>query len=78
MQVWQIAAGEQGRYYDDLYLKHDVMFLGPGRFGHFIEDEGEYDFALERGWITGHNGTYSNERDYRIANRGQRFKSDCR
>lgn len=32
-QVWQMAAGEEGRFYDDLFLKHDVMFLGPGGFG---------------------------------------------
>jgi len=34
-QVWQIAAGESGRYYDQLFLDHDIMFLGPGRFGEF-------------------------------------------
>lgn len=34
-QVWQIAAGERGRYYADLFLNHDIMFLGPGRFGEF-------------------------------------------
>lgn len=32
-QVWQIGAGSSGRYYSDLFLAHDVMFLGPGRFG---------------------------------------------
>jgi|SRR5208282_4352694 len=32
-QVWQMAAGEAGRFYSDLFLKHDVMFLGPGDFG---------------------------------------------
>lgn len=32
-QVWQIAAGESGRFYSDIFLNHDVMFLGPGRFG---------------------------------------------
>ena len=33
MNVWQIACGENGLRYDDLFLKHDVMFCGPGRFG---------------------------------------------
>lgn len=32
-QVWQIACGEKGRRYQQLFLDHDVMFLGPGRFG---------------------------------------------
>lgn len=32
-QVWQMAAGQAGRFYSDLFLKHDVMFLGPGSFG---------------------------------------------
>lgn len=32
-QVWQMAAGEAGRFYSDIFLKHDVMFLGPGSFG---------------------------------------------
>ena len=31
-QVWQIAAGEKDRSYIDLFLNHDVMFMGPGRF----------------------------------------------
>jgi len=34
-QVWQIAAGENGRYYDQLFIDHDIMFLGPGRVGEF-------------------------------------------
>lgn len=36
-RVWQIAAGEAGRKYADLFLAHDVMFCGPGRFGQFSE-----------------------------------------
>ena len=31
--VWQIAAGEPGRDYTHLFLKHDLMFMGPGRYG---------------------------------------------
>ena len=34
-QVWQIAAGEKDRSYVDLFLKYDVMFMGPGRFGSY-------------------------------------------
>jgi hypothetical protein len=32
-RVWQIAAGDFGRDYSWLFLKHDLMFQGPGRFG---------------------------------------------
>lgn len=31
--VWQMAAGEAGRFYSDIFLRHDVMFLGPGYLG---------------------------------------------
>lgn len=34
-QVWQMAAGEAGRFYSDLFQKHDVMFLGPGGIGRY-------------------------------------------
>jgi hypothetical protein len=34
-RVWQIAAGDRGRNFSRLFLKHDLMFLGPGRFGPF-------------------------------------------
>ena len=37
MNVWQIACGETGRRYDDLFLTHDVMFCGPGRYGPYNE-----------------------------------------
>lgn len=36
-RVWQIAAGEAGRKYADLFLAHDVMFCGPGRFGPYSD-----------------------------------------
>lgn len=36
--VWQIACGETGRRYDDLFRRHDVMFCGPGRYGPFDDD----------------------------------------
>jgi hypothetical protein len=37
-QVWQMAAGQAGRFYSDLFLEHDVMFLGPGRFGGYSKE----------------------------------------
>lgn len=49
-RVWQIAGGELGRRYDDLFLKHDVMFCGPGRFGPF--DAAVYSKAAADGQIT--------------------------
>jgi hypothetical protein len=48
--IWQMAAGEGGRYYDDLFLAHDVMFLGPGRFGPF--DREAYQQVVREG-LTG-------------------------
>jgi hypothetical protein len=37
-QTWQIGAGESGRFYSDLFFAHDVMFMGPGRFGAYSRD----------------------------------------
>lgn len=47
--VWQIAAGEAGRYYDNLFLKYDVMFMGPGNYGPFLEKRDEYFRKAEEG-----------------------------
>jgi hypothetical protein len=30
--VWQIAAGDPGRDYSDLFIKHDLMLIGPGQW----------------------------------------------
>lgn len=49
--VWQIASGESGRKYTDLFLQHDVMFCGPGRFGPF--DEAIYRDVVDRGLFSG-------------------------
>ena len=46
-QVWQMAAGEAGRFYSDIFLKHDVMFLGPGYFGPY--DAKTYRRAADEG-----------------------------
>jgi len=51
MRVWQIACGEPGRYYADLFLDHDVMFLGPGRPGPY--DHTVYRKAVADGRIRG-------------------------
>lgn len=32
-RVWQIAAGERGRYYDQLCIDHDMVIMGPGDLG---------------------------------------------
>jgi len=49
MQVWQIAAGERGRYYDELFTAHDVMFMGPGQYGHAVAQAGGYSAAIQSG-----------------------------
>lgn len=41
-QVWQIAAGDRGRNYSDLFLKHDVMFMGPGAYGDYNAKKDAY------------------------------------
>jgi len=43
--IWQIAAGERGRYYSDLFLRYDVMFMGPGSYGPFIGNRKKYKEA---------------------------------
>lgn len=49
-KVWQIASGDTGRNYSGLFLKHDVMFMGPGEYGEY--DEGAYRDAATRGEVT--------------------------
>lgn len=50
-RVWQIASGELGRKYTDLFLKHDVMLCGPGGFGPF--EESRYQQVLANGFHSG-------------------------
>ena len=50
-QVWQIAAGESRRDYSDIFLRNDVMFLGPGQLGNFKDSRRFYEAALRRGEI---------------------------
>lgn len=45
-RIWQIAAGEPGRYYDGLFVNHDVMFLGSGDYGDFGSQRSEYERAV--------------------------------
>ncbi len=35
MTIWQIAAGDAARDYSDLFLKYDVMLIGPGTPGDY-------------------------------------------
>lgn len=48
--VWQIAAGEDGRRYDDIFKQNDVMFLGPAYIGPF--EVNAYRQAIETGGIS--------------------------
>ncbi len=36
MKVWQIAAGEPGRDYGELFFDHDMMIMGPMDFGNAL------------------------------------------
>jgi len=38
IQVWQIASGDGHRKYTNLFLEHDVMFIGPGKYGQYNEE----------------------------------------
>ena len=49
--VWQIASGDVGRNYAWLFRKHDVMFLGPGRYGPYDADT--YSSVVKRGEFSG-------------------------
>jgi hypothetical protein len=51
-KVWQIAAGEPARNYTQLFLEHDIMFMGPGRYGDYNERPEEYEKAKEMGEYT--------------------------
>jgi len=54
-QVWQIAAGKKDRSYIDLFLNHDIMFMGPGRFGSYdkiIYEPLEKDGTIGKGIAT--------------------------
>jgi len=37
--VWQIAAGEAGRRYADLCIRHDIVLIGHGRFGPYTDGD---------------------------------------
>jgi hypothetical protein len=51
MSVWQVASGDVGRDYSRLFLQHDVMFLGPGRYGPY--DPVVYRNVVASGEFTG-------------------------
>ena len=53
--VWQMAAGDAARDYTGIFLKHDVMFMGPGRFGKW--DESIYRKLAKEGLVS--NGDIS-------------------
>lgn len=51
-RVWQIAAGDPGRDYSDLFIRHDLMLIGPGRFGKY--DGERFEQAAKEEHFTGH------------------------
>ena len=38
MTVWQVATGEAGSDYRELFFDHDLMILGPIGMGFYDED----------------------------------------
>jgi len=50
--VFQIAAGTPERYYTDIFLKHDIMFMGPGDYGDVLQNKPAYEDAVSRGMVT--------------------------
>ncbi len=49
-QVWQVAAGGPGRNYTNLFLKYDIMLVGPGRYGPYSEED--YQPLIKKGFWT--------------------------
>lgn len=45
-KYWQVASGDSGRDYSSLFLNHDIMCIGPGRYGAYSRDL--YDPVVER------------------------------
>src|SRR5208337_5417509 len=39
MKIWQIATGEPGRDYRELFFDYDVMILGPSHFGDALKNK---------------------------------------
>ena len=39
MKVWQIAAGERGRDYRELFFDHDMMIMGPSHLGDALSNK---------------------------------------
>jgi hypothetical protein len=52
MNVWQVASGDAGRNYADLFLKHDIMCIGPGWFGPYEKDR--YNKVIDAGYYSKH------------------------
>lgn len=41
-KIWQIAAGEPGRYFSKIFFDHDIILLGPGDYGDIKKMLNEY------------------------------------
>ena len=49
-QIWQIAAGDAGRSYVDVFLNHCVALIGPGAPGPWNPDRSDAEFEGQ-GWV---------------------------
>jgi len=47
VNFWQVAAGESGRDYSDVFLNYGVMLIGSGGPGHYFERE---EYYKSRSW----------------------------
>ncbi len=43
--IWQVGAGERGRSYADVFLKHSIALIGPGDPGSWSADRDDDDFG---------------------------------
>jgi hypothetical protein len=47
-KFWQVSAGKGGRDYSDIFLEHDVMFIGPGDRGTYTAEHYKGEPSLRR------------------------------
>ena len=52
MNYWQVAAGDGGRNYSDVFLKYGVMLMGSGDPGNYFENEKYYQHEYKPNDVT--------------------------
>ena len=41
MAIWQVSAGNYGRYYHDVFLKYGIALIGPGNPGEWTPEQSD-------------------------------------